>query len=55
MDLTCLDLGGDSNITSNDMDDLWHQDIAVDGENHPAPENNTDEVPQPEDGCNWRK
>ena len=34
------------------MDDLWRQDISIDGENDPDPDNILDEVPQPENGYN---
>ena len=48
MDLPCLDSGRNSNLTSNDMDDLRRQDIAVDGANEPYHENVPYKVPQPE-------
>ena len=47
LDLAFLALVKNSNLTSHAMDYLWHQVIAVDGNSEPAPENITDEVPQP--------
>ena len=44
LDLPCLASGRNSNLTSDDMADIWHQWIAVKGNNNPAPEN----IPSPE-------
>ena len=46
-DLPCLASGQNSNLTSDDMVDICHKGINVDGENEPAPENITDKVPPP--------
>ena len=52
-DLPCLDSGRNSNITFNDMYDLWQQGSAVDEENELDPQNITYEVPQLEEVYIW--
>ena len=37
-DLPCLNSGQNSNLTSNDVADLWRQGISVDDDNEPAPD-----------------
>ena len=39
LDLLSLALGKNSNLTSNNIDDLWLQGIVVDDENYHAPKN----------------
>ena len=46
-DLPCLNLGENPNLTSYDMDDIRKQEVSVDDENDPSPDNIPDEVPQP--------
>ena len=53
-DLPCLASGQNSDFTSNDMADVWSQDIAVDGSNDPATKNIPGEVPQLVNGYNWK-
>ena len=45
-DLPYLASGRNSNLTSDDMVDLWHQGITVDDVNDTSPENITYEVTQ---------
>ena len=51
--LPCLALGRNSNLTSDDMDDLQRHGIYVGDNNYPAPEKISNEVPQPGDGYSW--
>ena len=57
--LPCLDSGRNSNLTSDDMDDIRRQEIAVDDDNNsdlkniPNPKNIPDEVPQLEESYSW--
>ena len=56
--LPCLASGQNSNLTSDDMADLWQQGISVDNNNYPVPENIpvTKNIPLPQlkDGYSWR-
>ena len=54
-DLPCLASGRNSNLTSNDMVDLWCQGIDVDGANKPDPKNITNYVPQQGNYYNWKE
>ena len=47
-------LGRNFNLTSDNMDDLWCQVIAVDDDNGPAPEKIPYVFPNPEYGYSWR-
>ena len=47
LDLPCLDLGIDSNLTSKDMGDIRLQGVSIDDENDPDMEKIPYKVPQP--------
>ena len=46
LDLPCLALGGNSNLASDDMADLWRQYIALSEDNDSSPQNISDRVPE---------